>query len=203
MHVRAFTGSKFQGQTSRNTLSAVILVVVAVSSFAGGFYAYKFFFAGSTGPERSYSLSISGYAIIRAYHADGTLYRVFENHNSLDPMAKNAIVACITGNNTTPAGINRCSSWIDHMELDNYTGNYVITSPSTNTLLPSGCNPTTPLNACSGWVTSASFAITKNMEIFLARATTAGFSFDFVYVSPLLIASPGDTVTATITFTVS
>lgn len=74
-------------------------VVLASVSFAGGFLARPL-----VTPTEAYreDLAVGAYVAVRAYHADGSLYAMWEGHNALTGEGKMAIVGCLSGLDTTP-----------------------------------------------------------------------------------------------------
>lgn len=172
--------------------------------FISGVFAYPFFFASPYGQDRSETFGISGHAVIKAYHADGTLYMVWEGDNFLFDQSRNAIAACATGLSTTPYLFEACSSWIGRIRIWDTVTSFSTWEAATNTLLPEGCNPNIAGSWCTGWKSEATFDITVSASINLAGGQTPlGAAFNQLAVSPSIAVSPGDRLVVTITFTIA
>ena len=92
----------------------VLATVLFVASFG---HHYPIFGQEPDVRDQSEGFGISGHALIKGYHSDGTLYKIWEADNSLTVGAINAIVSCATGVSTTPHGFGKCNSWMTAMEI--------------------------------------------------------------------------------------
>jgi hypothetical protein len=193
------------------TVVAVVFIIVLVISSFG--HHYPIF--GQEPEERDQlvvGFGISGRALIKAYHSDGTLYRIWEGDNSLTEGAINAIVSCATGVSTAPNGYGKCNSWITAVEIaellqPSRAVSFAATAAATHNLIPQGCNPASPtLSNCTGWQSQATFygEITQDAIINSVRGYDGsnGYIFDFLTVDPAIEVRPGDTLDVTITFNV-
>jgi hypothetical protein len=187
----------------RKVLTAVC-IAVGVILFVSGFFASQVFFVIQKGQAGSEKLGISGHAVIKAYHADGTLYKIWEGHNSLTGWARDAIATCATNTSS----MITCSPWITRIGIQGSTQFQV--NPANNTLLPTGCNPNAFFSGqggspCTGWKVDATFIIPQggggSVNLIYGYPPTA-LSFDEINVSPALSVAAGDQLVVTITFTV-
>jgi hypothetical protein len=191
------------------TVTIVSFIMLVVGPFG---YHYPIFGQELAGRDQSLGFGIRGHALIKGYHSDGTLYRIWEGDNSLTVGAINAIVSCATGVSTTPNGYGKCNSWmtaIEIAELMQPTRDvlFAATSVATHSLIPQGCNPASPTRAnCTGWQSQATFdvEITQEATINSVRGYDGsnGYIFDFLTVDPPVQVRPGDTLDVMITFTV-
>jgi hypothetical protein len=189
------------------------VAVVAIVLVIGSFGYYPIFGQGLEGYNQPAGFGIHGHALIKAYHSDGTLYRIWEGDNSLSATAINAIVSCATGISTTPYGYGKCNSWVTAIEIaetiqqPNRNTLFNASTTVTNHLMPQTCNPNTPnLSRCTGWQSQASFndEITQQASINSVRGFDGsnGEPFDSLTVDAPIQVRPGDTLDVTITFTV-
>jgi len=186
----------------------VVLGILLAVMFTTGFFTYQFFFASPKGPSDKFG--IHGHVVVKAYHADGTLYAVRECNNVLVSRAKNAIAGCATGIGATPSGFGACSGWLTTMRAEDGSWKKLFFFGSiTNTLLPSGCDPTTGAPLCDqGWISQATIDITQNASIFAVGAgvgtSPADYvPFDSITLPSVISANEGDRLVVTITFTIS
>lgn len=197
-----------------NNKNWIIIVSIAAGAvlFTGGLLTYQIS-NHSNAQSQLEKLNIGGYGVIKAYHADGTLFATWEGHNTLSFVAKNALALCISGLGTTPQGFGTCTSLATQISIIDFTGgveNFEAAKPSTVSATPAGCITNTPQN-CSGWTDVATFdtEITKPVSITTLQTLNApgsgvtGISaFDELNVNPAISLSPGDRLVVTITFTV-
>lgn len=161
-------------------------------------------------------LAIGGYATVRAYHSDGTLFATWEGHNDLTSQAKNAIASCISGVSSSPAGFDGCKGWTGYILIDG--PGFREFAKATNTLLPTGCKPAervrSPIDDCTGWKTEATFereikspvtitGLGAGINLATGRVPAPTGQFDTMAVNPGINLSPGDRLLVTITFNVS
>lgn len=199
----------------------ILIAGVAIGAvlFIGGFLAYPFF-THSSGPSQSEKFGVSGYAVIKAYHSDGTLYATWEGHNSLTDSARSFIADCASGLATSfpfspPVG---CSSWMTAIDLRDSGGSRVGQSTTTNAGLPTGCVPGS-FPACTGWKSTATFDFNTylggsgnsagcttypcNIGQVLGGSSVQAENWDLINVSPAITVNSGDRLITTITFTIS
>jgi hypothetical protein len=191
----------------------ITVIIVSIMLVVGPFgYHYPIFGQDLPGRDQSLGFGIRGHALIKGYHSDGTLYRIWEGDNSLTAGAINAIVSCATGVSTTPNGYGKCNSWMTAIEIGELIAPtsdvlFAATSTATHSLIPQGCNPASPTRAnCTGWQSQATFdgEITQEASINSVRGYDGsnGYIFDFLTVDPPIQVRPGDTLDVMITFTV-
>jgi len=199
LEVRALMRSGVQKLAKRKHLSVIILTVIAVSSFAGGMYAYKFFFTSPNGRDQSDKISVGGFAFLRAHHSDGTLYQTWEGHNTLTYAGRDVLVDCLSGYRSIG-----CSSMTSFIQIQNNT--FIATQSANNTRLPLGCGDTD--GNCFGWKTQTTFRFASGNTIErvlterLFDPTCCSKTFDQIDISPPIVVNPGDSLNVTITFTV-
>ena len=199
-----------KGTASPITITVTIVFIMLVVGPFG--YHYPIFGQELAGRDQSLGFGIRGHALIKGYHSDGTLYRIWEGDNSLTVGAINAIVSCATGVSTTPNGYGKCNSWMTAIEIGELMQptrdvSFATTSTATPSLIPQGCNPASPTRAnCTGWQSQATFdvEITQEATINSVRGYDGsnGYIFDFLTVDPPIQVRPGDTLDVMITFTV-
>ena len=216
MNVLAFfsSGKKILCLISIKGIAVTVVTVVATMLVVGSFgHHYPIFGQEPDVRDQSVGFGIRGHALIKGYHSDGTLYRIWEGDNSLTVGAINAIVSCATGVSTAPHGFGKCNSWMTAMEIaelvqSNGSVFFAATAAATQNLIPQGCNPASPtLSNCTGWQSQATFngEITQEASINSVRGYDGsnGYIFDFLTVDPPIEVRPGDTLNVILTFTVS
>lgn len=192
-------------------------LVVAIVLVIGSFGFYPIFGQEQQEHNPPVEFGIHGHALIKAYHSDGTLYRIWEGDNSLSTTAINAIVSCATGVSTAPYGYGKCNSWMTAIEIaeivqqqqqqqPNRNALFNANTTVTNHLIPQTCNPNSPnLSRCTGWQSQATFndEITQQASINSVRGFDGsnGYPFDSLIVDAPIQVRPGDTLDVTITFT--
>ena len=108
----------------------------------------------------SQSVDVGANVLVEIIHEDGTK-DVWEGHNNLEPYAKNFLVACITGLDTTPFGTNDCTFDADNVRILTYANydppQYSDPVQGTITPQPGGCDFDDENNLCTGWNITAIF----------------------------------------------
>ena len=149
---------------------ALFAVCAAILIFLAGFYASSL--TAGPAPSNADRITIEGKVLVQAYHSDGTLFAVWQGHNSLLTEVPNDIAACLSGSSSAPAYFGKCTGWTTSLYISGCQGavascpaggtahNPVISKPGTIALLPSGCNPldATLSNLCNSWSIQASFS---------------------------------------------
>ncbi len=187
-----------------------IIGSIAFVMFVGGFFSYSMI-GQQNETSLTQSLALGGYGVVKAYHADGTLFYEWEGHNALHPFAINAISSCLVGLDTVPSGHSNCTSMITRMQLRS-TSNGGVSGASTefvtHTLLPPSCDSNSNSNLCNGWETRATFdfaslSCTAGSDCptlgFVRTLNTPGAEFNSLDVADQEI-TPGDIVVVTIGF---
>lgn len=176
--------------------------------FVSGLVSYRVLFNTANG-GRTDNFDLQGYAVIKAYHANGTLYATWQGHNNIYLNAIDALSQCLSGESDSPNLYGTdCSQfindvWISGPSLPPYT------ATATSTLTPSGCSPIGNPGGCSGWVTTGTidFANFPTAPFPLSlQYGGAGYGFepfDDVNLSPTITASSGDRVVITVTFSIT
>ena len=174
--------------------------------FVGGFFTYSSLETLSE-DNLTQSLALGGYGVIEGYHADGTLFYEWEGHNTVFTVAKNAMVSCMSGVDTTPLSFN-CTQFISQMRLVCATGTCIDDVQAIQTLLPVGCDPDSSSSLCDSWKVSgtfnfASLSCTPGSDcLILTQVQTRNDNnaFNGIIVTDQEI-TPGDIIVVTITFT--
>jgi hypothetical protein len=218
---------------AKSKLAGVFVVLLALTLFFGGMLSYRLL-AGtsvhalggtSAAPQaalRSESVGIQGKVDIQVYSSSGQLLTSWKGHNSLTPIAINAIAGCLSGATTTPLAIGSCSGavgscviggpckgWVVAIDISDVAGDSPLTA-ATNTVLPLGCTPASfSATLCTGWQSTATIGIAASgaynqaQGLYVESAGVQYEPFDTVSISPSLSLNAGDRAVVTITFTVS
>lgn len=181
-----------------------VTVLVGVLVFAGGLASYNFIFPSHNNGQ-SDLVALNGYATLKAYHSDGTLFYTWEGHNSLTQNGVNAIVQCLSGESSTPNFWTSCSGFVSQVFVNDASFTE-FKGAASNSLLPSGCNPTGNPGTCNGWksqaiinFTSGTFPDTMNRA---GTIGSGGAAFDLIGISPLTV-NMGDVLVVSISFTIT
>jgi len=192
------------------------IIAIAVVSSIVGTLALTDFETNSDSNTQTQSIGIGAYVTVRAYHEDGTLFQNFEEHNELTDMTINALVACITGLDTTPSRWDTCVFGVHRIQLglfDGFTATSVvqdaIVSPT-----PENCDFDTEVESdlCTGWTMETTFdfadlSCTENVdcpEAFVLSANTVNIpaNFNTIDIDPSIPIVPNDRLVITMDFTI-
>lgn len=190
---------------AKSKLAGVFAVLFALTLFFGGMLTYRLLAGTSMAQQpalRSESVGIQGKVAIQVYSSSGRLVTSWTGHNSLTNWPINALAGCIPGLTTAPAQLGSCSGpWITRIAICSETAGCP-SAVATNTMVPSGCNPTNS-GLCTGWQSTATIQIPAAATYTSAFGSTDIVGFDRVVISPGLSLNAGDRAVVTITFTVS
>lgn len=183
-------------------------VVLASVSFAGGFLARPL-----VTPTEAYreDLAVGAYVAVRAYHADGSLFAVWEGHNALTGEGKAAIVGCLSGLDTTPNtapnianSSTGCTSLTHLLRIADSASGFSATKPATKSLPvfstvvgPTPCQTDRSHGGvpspCTSWKLEATFdtEITQAASIdVVSTVTEFGAGSGTILGQPISVAAP-------------
>ncbi len=191
-----------------------IIGSIAFVMFIGGFFSYSVI-GQQNENNLTQSLALGGYGVIKAYHADGTLFYEWEGHNALTPSGIHTISSCFSssGDGLPLGNAGHCTFGTSQIVL--LSGNSEIISnafvDSDETLLPEGCDPVSFTPLCTGWFTRATIdftnlSCTPGVDCPILNEVQTWISsiipFNTIDVTPQEI-TPGDIIVVTMTFTPS
>jgi len=153
-------------------------VALGTLVFVAGFLANSWSQSG----QRE-KLAIGGYAIVKAYHPDGSVFATWQGHNFL--LAKGAIAACLSGQTSSLTGTiyAGCSGVTGKIYANACEGTSpscttadILVSTATNALQPPGCSSVS-VN-CNQWQSQATFdsQITTQLTVVLLGTYPASSS---------------------------
>jgi hypothetical protein len=146
-------------------------VAVGTLVFVAGFIAN-----GLSQQGQRDQLGVGGYAIIKAYHSDGTLFSSWQGHNFL--LTKGAIAACISGQTSVLTGsiYASCSAFTGKIYALACEGSSptcttadAFVSTAADTLQPPTCASAFNFDTCNQWQAQVTFdsQITTQMTVVL------------------------------------
>ena len=138
-----------------------IVAIAVIAAIAGTLTITSF---QTNSDSQTQSIGLGAYVTVEAYHEDGTLFQEWKGHNDLSPVLRNALVSCITGFDTAPAGFDKCnfninagSILIQKQNSGEFTRNNEVAQVN---LTPENCDTDfLPLEEdfCTGWTMKATF----------------------------------------------
>jgi hypothetical protein len=134
-------------------------VAVGTLVFVAGFMAN-----GLSQQGQRENLAIGGYAVINAYHSDGTLFSTWQGHNQM--LSKGPIAACLSGQNSVLIGTiyASCSGFTGKIYAMGCEGSSptcttgdAIVATATDTLQPPSCSTAFNIDTCTQWQAQTTF----------------------------------------------
>jgi hypothetical protein len=134
-------------------------VAVGTLVFVAGFMAN-----GWSRQGQRENLSVGGYAVIQAYHSDGTLFTTWQGHNQL--LSKGPIAACLSGQTSVLTGTiyAGCSGFTGKIYAMGCEGSSAtcatgdaLVAAATNTFQPPSCLTSFNFDTCNQWQAQTTF----------------------------------------------
>ncbi len=191
-----------------------IICSIAFVMFVGGFFSYSMI-GQQNENSLAQSLALGGYGVVKAYHADGTLFYEWEGHNALVPRGIHVLTSCFSGVGLPFNTANLCTGGIFRIDLTDKVNDsnfqLIDSASSVQTILPVGCDPGSANPLCTGWSSRGTLDFSNLIctpgvdcpTFNEVNTRLVGLApFNSLDVTPQEI-TPGDIIVVTITFSPS
>lgn len=190
------------------------IIAIAVVAAVVGTLAFTSFETNSNQNSQTQSVGIGAYVTVEAYHEDGTMFQKWEGYNDLTSSAQNALVACITGLDTTPFGHSSCNLGVDSIKIattpQDGPPRVFVTELAEVSLKPDGCNTSTLGPGCTGWEMKSTFDFESLsctpevdcLDLFGLNAFGETTPFNLITIEPNIIIIPNDRLVVIMNFTI-